>query len=177
MIHRLYVKFLLKKKISHKFKVTIKNEEYLSCAHFVCCGDFYYGTLVRNIQRFRSYCLPFESKQKLRDHGSVLGGKDGSIGYMLPVTESIFQLLKNLSSHLVRAIEHTAGLHPFAFRLTKPIYHMGHPHHRTILDGDLIWKFLNLERNKQDELANVVKSSTNQIINILFQFCVQSSFL
>jgi hypothetical protein len=41
---------------------------------------------------------------------------------------------------LVSALNHTAGLNPKAFRLTKAQYKMSHNHHRNIVDGDLLLK-------------------------------------
>jgi hypothetical protein len=140
-------------------------------------GDFHYGSRVPHLVRFRVARLPKEAPDALRNHGTLLGGQDGSLGYLLPVKEQIFAVLKKLESHLVSSLEHTAGLHPFSFRYPKPAYRLAHPHNRAVLDGDLLSRFLYLERSKQDELAKAIQVPSKFIVDLFATFAVQSRFL
>jgi hypothetical protein len=139
-------------------------------------GDFHYGTHVKTLTRFRVGALPKDDPSALRNHGVLLGGHDGSMGFLMPVPAGLFQDLKKLESHLVTSLEHTAGLHPFAFRYPKPAYRMTHPHNRAVLDGDLLFRFLHLERTKQEELAKAIQAHSKSIIDTLARFNMQSTF-
>lgn len=143
-------------------------------------GDFHYGSRVKCMERFRVGALPKEdgssSSSSLRNHGCILAGQDGSIGYIMPVNAQLFQILKKLESHLVSSLEHSAGLHPFAYRYPKPTYRMAHPHNKAILDGDLLWSFLHLERTKQEELARAIQVPAIFILDCLARFSMQSTF-
>jgi len=139
-------------------------------------GDFHYGAKVRSLLRFRVGMLPKDDPHAIRNHGSILAGQDGSIGYLMPVNAQLFQILKKLESHLVTSLEHSAGLHPFAYRYPKPTYRMAHPHNKAVLDGDLLWSFLQLERSKQEELARAIQVPAIFILDCLARFSMQSTF-
>lgn len=139
-------------------------------------GDYHIGTKVQNLIRFRVGALPSDTPSTARNHGSVIGGLDGSLGFILPVDARAFNLLKKLEAHLVSSLEHVAGLHPFAYRYPKPAHRMAHPHNRAVLDGDLLWRFMHLERTKQEELARAVQVHVEHIIDLFATFCLQGTF-
>lgn len=62
---------------------------------------------------------------------------------------------------------HTAGLHPRAFRLAKPGRRSPRIHQKHILDGELLFKFLFLERPKQRELALAIGADPDSIITTI----------
>lgn len=138
-------------------------------------GDFHVGSKVRQMLRFRVGALPSDEPDKLRNHGCVLAALDGSLSYIVPLPAPLFNLLKKLESHLVSSLEHVAGLHPFAFRYPKPSRRMAHPHHRSVLDGDLLWRFMHLERTKQEELARAINVNATFIIDLFCRLSMQST--
>ena len=139
-------------------------------------GDYHIGSKVRNMLRFRTGSLPSDKPGGIRNHGSVVSGLDGTVGFILPVDSRAFNILKKLEAHLVSALEHVAGLHPFAYRYPKPAHRMAHPHNRAVLDGDLLWRFMHLERTKQEELARAVQVHVEHIIDLFATFGLQGTF-
>lgn len=139
-------------------------------------GDYHMGSKVRNLVRFRVGALPSDGPSSIRNHGSIVCSLDGSVGYLVPLDARLFNLLKRLESHLVSSLEHVAGLHPFAFRYPKPAHRMAHPHNRAVLDGDLLWHFLHLERTKQDELARAAGANTEFIVDTFAALSLQGTF-
>ncbi|XP_049849753.1 uncharacterized protein LOC126320362 [Schistocerca gregaria] len=143
----------------------------------ICQGDFYYGTLSKCMVRFQARPLPGERKDADLDIGTFLGGLDGSLAYMIPISDHVFAVLRKIESRLVEQLEHTAGLHPYAFRLTRPAYRLTHTHVRAVLDGELLFKFVQLERTKQDEIAQASGSTTERVLDYLAQGMFQAGVL
>lgn len=131
----------------------------------LCIGDFHLGTCVNKF-------LKLKTKQNINEYPkycSVYGGVDGSIGFLVPIGRETFQRLGKLEMRLVSAIPHSLGLNPKAFRLTKKKSSISQNHKRSVLDGELLKKFLILERTKQEELSNLIGSSRKAIIEDILQ--------
>jgi cleavage and polyadenylation specificity factor subunit 1 len=148
----------------------------------VCVGNFYLGSPVNKFTRLKLNTIktgkkdqdsykPFESRSCV-----CYVTLNGSVGFISPLSLSDFQKLGRLEMRLVSALNHSAGLNPKAFRLTKPAFKMSHNHQRNMIDGDLLLKFASLERTKQDELASLVKLTTNDIIDHLLQLHLETAF-
>jgi cleavage and polyadenylation specificity factor subunit 1 len=148
----------------------------------VCVGNFYLGSPVNKFTRLKLNTIktgkkdqdsykPFESRSCV-----CYVTLNGSVGFISPLSLSDFQKLGRLEMRLVSALNHSAGLNPKAFRLTKPAFKLSHNHQRNMIDGDLLLKFASLERTKQDELASLVKLTTNDIIDHLLQLHLETAF-
>jgi cleavage and polyadenylation specificity factor subunit 1 len=145
----------------------------------MCVGNFYLGSPVNKFTRLKLNTIKTAKKDdKLMQTRSCVNyvTLNGSVGFISPLSAADFQKLGRLEMRLVSALNHAAGLNPKAFRLTKPAYKMSHNHQRNMIDGDLLLKFASLERTKQDELAALVKLTTNDIIDHLLLLHLETSF-
>jgi len=102
-----------------------------------------------------------------RRHINYFATLDGSIGYVLPITEKIYRRLAMLQNALTVRMAHHAGLNPKAYRLyTSEKKILTNPS-KNILDGDLLWKFLHMSITEQNELAKRIGSSIDNLIEDL----------
>ncbi|XP_014670530.1 PREDICTED: cleavage and polyadenylation specificity factor subunit 1-like isoform X2 [Priapulus caudatus] len=92
---------------------------------------------------------------------------DGSLSYLLPMTEKTYRRLLMLQNALVIHIPHNAGLNPRAYRMVKSGHRMLANQNRNILDGDLLWKFLHLSMGERTELCKKIGTTSDQIIEDL----------
>lgn len=104
------------------------------------------------------------------------GCLDGSVGYLTPLTESDFCRLGRLEMRLVSELSHNAALNPKAYRLMKPLWPLTHNHLRRVLDGELLWQFVFLDRIKQYEIARQVGSTPEEIIDTLLVIDLSTHF-
>jgi cleavage and polyadenylation specificity factor subunit 1 len=145
-----------------------------------CVGNFFLGSPVNKFTRLKLNTIKTAKKEpaKTLETRSCVSyvTLNGSVGFISPLSSANFQKLGRLEMRLVSALNHTAGLNPKAFRLTKPAFKMSHNHQRNMIDGDLLIRFASLERTKQDELASLVKLTTNDIIDHLLQLHLETSF-
>jgi cleavage and polyadenylation specificity factor subunit 1 len=145
----------------------------------MCVGNFFLGSPVNKFTRLKLNTIKTAKKEVKPLEGRSCVSYvtlNGSVGFISPLSAADFQKLGRLEMRLVSALNHTAGLNPKAFRLTKPAYKMSHNHQRNMIDGDLLLRFASLERTKQDELASLVRLTTNDIIDHLLQLHLETSF-
>jgi len=96
-------------------------------------------------------------------HMTVFATLDGSLHYLLPINEKIYRRLLMLQNTMNVHLQHTAGVNPKGYRtvmmhrksLTNPC--------RNVLDGDLIFRFINLSMNEKTELCKKIGSTTDQV--------------
>ncbi len=93
-----------------------------------------------------------------------------------PVGEKMFKRLYALYSRMVTELQHYAGLNPRGFRqarvFPKPVISSigtGLPGPRSILDGDLLWRFIQLPVSKQYQLASAIGSNRDLILDDLLE--------
>jgi len=113
----------------------------------------------------------------VRKHITMFATLDGSLGYLLPISEKTYRRLLMLQNVLTTNIQHIAGLNPKAFRMVKlHRLELSNPS-KNILDGDLLFKYLNLALNEKMELAKKIGTSTKQVIDDLQEiYCITSHF-
>ncbi|XP_023931604.1 cleavage and polyadenylation specificity factor subunit 1-like [Lingula anatina] len=92
---------------------------------------------------------------------------DGGLGYMLPITEKMYRRLLMLQNALTVHIPHLAGLNPKAFRNLKVNSRMLANSQKNVLDGELIWMYINLGINERQEIARKLGTSPEQIFDDL----------
>eukprot|EP01123_Difflugia_compressa_P004550 TRINITY_DN15998_c0_g1_i1.p1 TRINITY_DN15998_c0_g1~~TRINITY_DN15998_c0_g1_i1.p1 ORF type:complete len:143 (-),score=10.76 TRINITY_DN15998_c0_g1_i1:29-457(-) len=131
---------------------------------------------VNRFLRFRMNQLKTNTKIPANKHCALYTSLDGGIGYIAPINKEKFDKLGKLEMRMVSTIQHVAGLNPKAFRLTKPWLKMSHNHQRSVIDGELLYKFAFLERPKQDELAALVGITTEEVIDFLMEIDACTSF-
>ena len=115
---------------------------------------------------FRVQCKTIDSdvRRSARRHVTYFATLDGSIGYLLPVSEKMYRRLSMLQNLLMTYIPHKAGLNPKSYRM---VHHPGHQLSRpikNIVDADLLWKFVELTAPERAEIARRLVTSVNQIV-------------
>jgi len=163
----------------HAFSYNPEND--LSGKKLGCVGNFYLGSPVNKFTRLKLNTI---KTKKEKDSGKFSESRscvcyitlNGSVGFISPLSTADFQKLGKLEMRLVSALNHTAGLNPKAFRLTKPSFKLSHNHQRNMIDGDLLLKFASLERTKQDELSSLVNLTTNEVIDHLLRLHLETAF-
>lgn len=125
----------------------------------LCRADFHVGSHVNKFAR-----LPLLPPSPQPRHALVFGTLDGGLGYLRPMEEGVFKKLAALQSKLMTAIPHAAGLNPRAYRLAKVGRRVNRVHQKHLLDGELLWKFVNLDRPKMREIALAIGADPDAII-------------
>jgi cleavage and polyadenylation specificity factor subunit 1 len=149
----------------------------------VPCADFHVGAFINTMLRLKSRISPEEERSSstreriaMRDRQFILFGTvDGAIGYFAPIAEDMYRRLYALQTKMYTHIEHTAGLHPKAFRLFKQPIRAEHNYKKNIVDGQLLWKFIHLDTRTQKTLAEESGTSVQQILRNM-KYLHQSTF-
>ncbi|XP_077542747.1 cleavage and polyadenylation specificity factor subunit 1 isoform X1 [Haemaphysalis longicornis] len=138
-------------------------------------GDFHVGAPI--VSMFRIKCRMGDIAKYDRRAAATVDGRhitmfatlDGSLGYILPVPEKTYRRLLMLQNVLVTNIPHHAGLNPKAYRMYySQRRYLGNPH-KNILDGELIWKFLQLSFMERSELSKKIGTTVTQITDDLLE--------
>lgn len=116
---------------------------------------------------------------------------DGGLGYLLPLPEKTYRRLFMLQNVLLLHLEHLCGLNPKYYRyiellifVLSVIYYflrfiscstirtgrrLPMNPSRCIVDGDLIWSFLNLPVNEKQEVAKKIGTKMEEILTDLVE--------
>ncbi|KAI9146233.1 CPSF A subunit region-domain-containing protein [Paraphysoderma sedebokerense] len=108
-----------------------------------------------------------ESTPAKLQHLCYYGTTDGSLNLIMPVTEKIYKRLILLYNKMVPGIQHHAGLNPKSFRVPQNSLRLYNNPQKTILDGDLIYQFLDLSSVNQKELTQQVGTTVEKVVTDL----------
>ena len=126
-------------------------------------ADFHLGSRTVSFFRIRCLCLADARRQELKQM-TVYATLDGSMGYVLPVSEKVYRRLLMLQNVLNSHIQHLAGLNPKAYRMCKLSRKTLQPTtSKAMLDGDLLTKFNNLSFSEKNEVAKKIGSTATQV--------------
>lgn len=92
-----------------------------------------------------------------------LGTLDGGLGYILPLPEKTYRRLFMLQNVLLTHTAHLCGLNPKAFRTIKSARKPQSNPSRCIVDGDLVYAFLDLPNNEKQEVAKKIGTKIDEI--------------
>ncbi|XP_072375560.1 cleavage and polyadenylation specificity factor subunit 1 [Diabrotica undecimpunctata] len=92
---------------------------------------------------------------------------DGGIGYIMPVPEKTYRRLLMLQNVLVSQGAHIAGLNPKAFRTFKSWRKLQSNPARSIIDGELVWNFLNLSLSEKSEVSKKIGTKMEELVEDL----------
>ncbi|KAF7493374.1 Cleavage and polyadenylation specificity factor subunit 1 [Sarcoptes scabiei] len=158
------------------------NSESLGGTRLLRRADFHLGSCVNSFFRIRCR-IPFKFiddrlKQIYKKrHITMFATLDGSIGYLLPITEKTYRRLLMLQNLLTTNIQHIAGINPKAFRCIKHYQNELMNPSKNILDGDLLFKFLNLSLSEKMEIAKKIGTTIKQIYDDLQEtHCITCHF-
>merc|ERR1739838_1238001 len=137
-------------------------------------GDFRLGAHVNTFFRIRCRLSDPSSDRRAgpnieRRHITMLATLDGSIGYMLPVSERTYRRFSMIYSLMVQHLPHTAGLNPKACRTFQSRHRLNMNPARGVLDGNLLWSFLHLPVPGKNEIAKKIGAKVDDIIEELME--------
>lgn len=115
---------------------------------------------------------------------TVYASLDGSLGFLLPITEKTYRRLQMLQNIMTTHLPHLAGLNPKAYRLLKTHKKsLMPPNSRVILDGDLLSTYTSLSLSQMYEIARKIGTTSSQVRSSLvngnifhyftYYFCTQ----
>ncbi|XP_060595020.1 cleavage and polyadenylation specificity factor subunit 1-like [Ruditapes philippinarum] len=104
-----------------------------------------------------------------RRHVTYFASLDGSLGYLLPVSEKVYRRLLMLQNALNMQLPHTAGLNPRSYRAVQNNSADLANAHKNVLDGELLWKFLHLSVLEKSEMAKRIGTSVDQLVEDLME--------
>lgn len=96
----------------------------------------------------------------------ILGTADGGIGVLIPIDEKIYRRLALLQQIMYTTQPMSCSLNPIEYRGIKTS-RQRIERKRGILDGNLLWTFINLDESLQDELASAMGTTSDSIIENL----------
>lgn len=108
-------------------------------------------------------------------HITMFATLDGSLGYILPLPEKTYRRLLMLQNVLSSQEYHIAGLNPKAFRTYKSSVRMQGNPARGVIDGDLVFKYLNLSVNERSDVAKKIGTGSSEILEDMQEIFKQTS--
>mmetsp|Transcript_13962 Transcript_13962/g.17123 ORF Transcript_13962/g.17123 Transcript_13962/m.17123 type:complete len:263 (+) Transcript_13962:501-1289(+) len=101
------------------------------------------------------------------------GTCDGSFGTVLPVSEQVFWRLSALQSVMSNALESACALSDRAWRMYRRTPRRGgcrsQDRKKSVLDGGLLVRFVDLSRREQSDLAGSIGSTVHLILDNLLE--------
>lgn len=110
------------------------------------------------------------------ERSSVIAGtKDGAMALLTAVDERVYRRLNLLQQLLSGVVESVAGLNPREYRAMKT-FDMCIEKRRGVLDGNLLWSYINIEESLQNELAQVMGTTADTILENLQEIDMLNAF-
>lgn len=113
--------------------------------------------------------IPFEKtldKGMRMRTGTLVGGVDGSLGVLIPLDEKMYRRLMLLQQLMCVGVYTPFGLSPTDYRTAKTT-RFRLDRKKGVLDGTLLWKYASLPLILQTELAAVMGSTSDIILENL----------
>ncbi|XP_076048497.1 cleavage and polyadenylation specificity factor subunit 1 [Oratosquilla oratoria] len=137
-------------------------------------GDFHLGFQVTSFFRIRCRLGDVSGDRRAglnieRRHLTMLATLDGSLGYVLPVSERTYRRLSMVYNLLVQHVPHLAGLNPKASCTFRSRVKLNTNPARGVLDGQLIWSYLHLTLPEKEEIAKKIGAKVDDIIEDLME--------
>lgn len=104
-----------------------------------------------------------------------VGTMEGGIGMLLPVDERTHRRLALLQSIMTTTVTMACALNPTEYRALKTS-RLRLERKRGVLDGNILWNFVNLPECLQDELASAMGTSADAILENLQDLDLLASF-
>ncbi|KAF9903816.1 Cleavage and polyadenylation specificity factor subunit 1 [Linnemannia zychae] len=131
----------------------------------ICRGDYHVGSQIETTLSVPKIVL--SGSDEGISHLTICGTLDGSLCMITPIPEKTSKRLALLSSQIVNGIQHPAGLNPRAFRLLQSKDRLNSNPVKGILDGDLLFEFVNLPANRQREMTKQIGSGVDRVMDDL----------
>ncbi|KAF9924351.1 Cleavage and polyadenylation specificity factor subunit 1 [Linnemannia zychae] len=131
----------------------------------ICRGDYHVGSQVETTIPVPKIVL--SGSDEGISHLTICGTLDGGLCMITPIPEKTSKRLALLSSQIVNGVQHAAGLNPRAFRLLQSKDRLNSNPVKGILDGDLLFEFINLPANRQKEMTKQIGSGVDRVMDDL----------
>jgi cleavage and polyadenylation specificity factor subunit 1 len=102
-------------------------------------------------------------------HQILLTSSTGSIAVLTPLSEPQYRRLNTLTSHLTNTLYHPLGLNPRAYRVDKENDGGGLAGTRTIVDGGVVGRWMELGSQRRAEIAGRVGVGVDEVREELVQ--------
>ncbi|XP_008551779.2 cleavage and polyadenylation specificity factor subunit 1 [Microplitis demolitor] len=157
-----------------------ESRESLGGQKLIRKADFHLGQKVNTFFRIKCRTRDIAGQKKEfagaeNRHVTMFATLDGALGYVLPVPEKAYRHLLMLQNVLISHICHTAGLNPKDFRTYKSYVRMQGNPARGIIDGDLVWKYLQLPNNEKAEIAKKIGTRMPEVIEDILEIDRQTA--
>ncbi|XP_030753926.1 cleavage and polyadenylation specificity factor subunit 1 [Sitophilus oryzae] len=135
-------------------------------------ADFHLGQAVTTFFRIKCKLGELgENKKHMsgadRRHITMFATLDGGMGYLMPVPEKTYRRLLMLQNVMVSHGAHLAGLNPKAFRTFKSYRKISSNPARSIIDGDLVWSFIQLSITEKIEISKKTGTKLEELLEDL----------
>ncbi len=121
---------------------------------------------------------PFGSRTDRAGGGrvcQVVGTADGGLGVLLPLDERVYRSLSLLQQIMAIGVRTTCSLNPRDFRSIKTRAFRAEKK-RGVLDGTLLWRYPSLPLTLQNDLAAVIGTTPDSILESLTKLDTFLSF-
>lgn len=115
-------------------------------------------------QQSEKKVLAYENK-----HVTFFGTLDGGFGFVLPLPEKTYRRLFMLQNVLLTHSAHLAGLNPKSYRTIKQSRRMLTNPARGIIDGELIWQYMQLNNAEKLEIAKKIGTKVEEIYQDIYE--------
>ncbi|GJQ66350.1 putative mRNA cleavage protein, partial [Trypoxylus dichotomus] len=135
-------------------------------------ADFHVGQSINTFFRIRCKLSHLGDDKRLmagadKRQITMFATLDGGLGYIMPIPEKTYRRLLMLQNVLVSQGSHTAGLNPKAFRTYKTWRKQSGGPCRSVIDGELVWNFLQLPVNEKIEVSKKIGTKIEELISDL----------
>lgn len=145
-------------------------------------GSFHVGHGMTRMLRMRLLSVDNVNRQ-----AALYGSLEGSIGFLAPIwDEALYHRLVSLQHQLTFHLPHASGLNPMSFRnaydrpsrpSTCGFFRQGDcALNAVVLDLDLVWRYLHLNRIEQESLAQKCGTLRKQLIQDIQNVALMTSF-
>lgn len=115
-------------------------------------------------QQFDKKVLAYDNK-----HLTFFATLDGGFGFVLPLPEKTYRRLFMLQNVLLTHSAHLAGLNPKAFRTIKQSHKVLTNPARGIIDGELIWQYMQLNFSEKQDIAKKIGTKVEEIYQDIYE--------
>ncbi|KAF9362920.1 Cleavage and polyadenylation specificity factor subunit 1 [Mortierella sp. NVP85] len=141
------------------------NVQSFSGQKLICRGDYHVGSQIQSTISVPKIVL--SGSDEGISHLMIGGTLDGGLFMITPIPEKTSKRLALLSTQIVNGVQHAAGLNPRAFRLLQSKDRLNSNPVKGILDGDLLFEYINLPANRQKEMTKQIGTGVDRVMDDL----------
>ncbi|CAM9851731.1 unnamed protein product, partial [Ectocarpus fasciculatus] len=136
----------------------------------LCMADFYLGSTVSMFlpHRLLNRALPGREMIPSFKTSVFTGTIYGEFGIVVPIDEGMYRRLMLLQQIMGSVMKTTCALNPREYRFIKTS-EMKLERKRGLVDGSLLWKFMDLDSRTQDELCAAMGTSVDVVFENLLE--------